>query len=228
MAKRKDGEKTRQKIVDTACEVFAQKGYRDAKVAEICRRAGVNVASVNYYFGDKASLYVTAWQQAMEKAIPPHSHQESSNLPPEERLRVLIRNSIQKILNKDESGFFTRMELMEMANPTGLIDKAFREFIEPRRMKLIQLIRDIIGPGASEETVLFCELSVVDQCRGYFLSRKQRFESLAQETLTPELAEKLADHITRFSLAGIKAIRDFEGKPDKMVGNAHPAHRPEP
>ncbi|MGA0870572.1 MAG: helix-turn-helix domain-containing protein, partial [Planctomycetota bacterium] len=41
----------------TACEVFALKGYRDARVADICTRAGANLDSVNYYFGDKASLY---------------------------------------------------------------------------------------------------------------------------------------------------------------------------
>ena len=68
MAKRKDGKETKQKLLDAACEVFAEKGFREAKITEICRRAGANVAAVNYYFGDKDSLYVAAWRQAMENS----------------------------------------------------------------------------------------------------------------------------------------------------------------
>ncbi|MDH4012180.1 MAG: TetR family transcriptional regulator, partial [Desulfobacterales bacterium] len=55
MAQREDGKETRNRLLNAACEVFAEKGYRNAKVAEICHRAGANVAAVNYYFGDKAS-----------------------------------------------------------------------------------------------------------------------------------------------------------------------------
>ncbi|RLC17665.1 MAG: DUF1956 domain-containing protein, partial [Deltaproteobacteria bacterium] len=54
MAKREDGKETRRRLLNAACEIFAQKGYHNAKVADICKRAGANVASVNYYFRDKA------------------------------------------------------------------------------------------------------------------------------------------------------------------------------
>ncbi len=47
MAKRKDGKQTRQRMLDIACQVFADKGFREATVADICRRAGANVAAVN-------------------------------------------------------------------------------------------------------------------------------------------------------------------------------------
>src|ERR1700683_3182024 len=48
---------TRTKLLDAAGHVFADFGYQAATVREICARAGVNIALVNYYFGDKLELY---------------------------------------------------------------------------------------------------------------------------------------------------------------------------
>jgi len=64
MVRRGDGKETRGQLLDAALEVFAESGYRNAKVANICRRAGTNPATVNCYFSDKGNLYVEAWQHA--------------------------------------------------------------------------------------------------------------------------------------------------------------------
>jgi AcrR family transcriptional regulator len=47
---------TRGQLLKSACKVFAEKGYREATIAEICEKAGANIAAVNYYFRDKESL----------------------------------------------------------------------------------------------------------------------------------------------------------------------------
>ena len=48
---------TRRELLDAAAEVFGEAGYRNATVREICRRAGANIAAINYHFGDKEKLY---------------------------------------------------------------------------------------------------------------------------------------------------------------------------
>src|SRR5512145_2434978 len=50
-------EETRWRLLQAATEVFAEVGYHAATTREICRRAGVNLASIHYYYGDKAELY---------------------------------------------------------------------------------------------------------------------------------------------------------------------------
>ena len=52
-----DGERTRGKILVAAEREFAEKGYELASVREISRRAGVNMALANRYFGSKEGLY---------------------------------------------------------------------------------------------------------------------------------------------------------------------------
>ena len=50
-------EETRWRLLQAAAEVFAEVGYRAATTREICKRAQVNLASIHYYYGDKAELY---------------------------------------------------------------------------------------------------------------------------------------------------------------------------
>ncbi len=50
-------EETRWRLLQAAAEVFAEVGYHAATTRAICKRADVNLASIHYYYGDKAELY---------------------------------------------------------------------------------------------------------------------------------------------------------------------------
>ncbi len=205
MAKREDGKETRRKLLNAACDVFAIKGYAGAKVADICKQAGANVASVNYYFGDKASLYREAWQYALQNIIEP-TFSELIAGSPQDMLRKYIHTLMQHFAAKGQMGKFSRLYLMELVNPTGLIKEAWHEMIEPQRRRLHNIIRAIIGPEAEELCILFCELSIVNQCRALVTVKNSDLEFMVGRPLSPELIDRLAGHIYDFSLAGIQAI----------------------
>ena len=59
---------TRDKLLDVAGRIFADRGYRAATIREICIAAGANVAAVNYHFGDKLGLYTEVVRQSMRMA----------------------------------------------------------------------------------------------------------------------------------------------------------------
>jgi len=205
MAKREDGKETRSKILNSACEVFAEKGYQTSKVADICQLAGANVAAVNYYFGDKATLYTEAWQHAFKKcselALP-----DANGTSPEEQLRIHIHSLIKNFTDLGDRGQFTRLYLMELTNPTGLIHNIWHEIIAPRRQILLDVIRKIIGTKTNDETVYFCEMSIISQCRALMTTRPSDMEYMLGQSISPDLIMRLAQHVTRFSLAGIRAV----------------------
>ena len=54
----------RTRMLNAAGPIFADKGFAAATVREICQQAEVNLAGVNYYFGDKERLYIETVKSA--------------------------------------------------------------------------------------------------------------------------------------------------------------------
>ncbi|MCG6907946.1 MAG: CerR family C-terminal domain-containing protein [Desulfobacteraceae bacterium] len=217
MAQRKDGQKTRARLLQAACKVFACKGFHQATVADICRQAGANVAAVSYYFGDKAGLYVAAWQRAFQTFSDqfPLTPPEGAATSAEAALRGQVRRLVLEFSRQDSNGEFARLYMLELARPSGLVDRTWHEMVNTHRQRLQELIRAVLGPQAPEEDVLFCEMSIINQCRAFVTTRRSDLEFMMGQTLTPEVVEKMADHITRFSLGGVRAVRDRS--PQKLL-----------
>jgi len=54
----KPADERREQILDCALQVFAQKGYHGASVADVCARAGIGRATLYQYFDDKRDVLV--------------------------------------------------------------------------------------------------------------------------------------------------------------------------
>ena len=81
--------KTRQRLLDAAGELFAEKGFRLAGTREICRKAGTEIAAIHYHFGNKENLYEAVLRYAdslLVDAIPTFEASRSR----EDRLRAMI------------------------------------------------------------------------------------------------------------------------------------------
>lgn len=208
MLTRKDGEETRKKILDVACQIFGEKGFRNATHSEICKKAGVNTASINYHFGSKAGLYVATWQYIMgevDRQYPLDSGIDSK-APATEKLRAFIAALIGISLDRGRLGHFHNMRIKEMVSPTGLIDEALTSRLEKKRKYLREIIKELLGPSANHDCMDLCEYIVMCMCRllkPHLHGRKLR--NVWQFTL--EDTERLVRHISTFTLSGIQAIR---------------------
>src|SRR5580693_6567264 len=123
---------TRTKLLDAAGQVFAESGFQAATVREICARAGVNVALVNYHFGDKLELYTEVLRHSigasqngvMQKAL-------KSTHPPEEALRELILAMLHRVCRADRPGWHFRLMVHELAQPTPAMSSVIDETMRP-------------------------------------------------------------------------------------------------
>ena len=61
---------TRDRLLKSAERLFADRGFRNVTVREICRAAHANVAAVNYHFSDKLGLRMSRAQEVDETTAP--------------------------------------------------------------------------------------------------------------------------------------------------------------
>ena len=212
MARRKDGIQTRERILTVACAVFADRGYHDATVEEICTRAKTNIAAINYHFGGKDKLYAEVWQRAFEEAnaaYPPEGGL-GPEAPAEERLRGTIHSLVGRSVNPGRIGHAGKLLLQEIVHPTDVIGHVKHKAIGAMRMRMDALMRDLLGPDATEAQVLFCAMSIVHQSItvGIHLFTGRMPPLVKLDMTSEELVEALSDHVSRFSLAGIQAVRE--------------------
>ncbi len=212
MIQRKDGIETRHRILDAARIVFSRKGYHEARISDICELAECNTAAVNYHFGDKETLYIETWREAFQRSIEKHPPDGGvhPDAPPEERLRGRIRSIIER-LSDSESREFDIVH-KEIANPTGLLNEVMQQTIEPIRKGMTIVINEMLGENATQRDVQLCEMSINAQCLNPLMHRRRhpivdadRLMPLPQQFDFDD--EAIAEHIFRFSLAGLREMR---------------------
>src|SRR5512136_1493812 len=85
------GSEVRQRILEAAAEVFAERGFGGAGVDEIARRAGVNKAMLYYHVGDKAALFAEVVNSNVEGIRQAVTSALGGLDDPKERLRAIPR-----------------------------------------------------------------------------------------------------------------------------------------
>lgn len=206
---RADTVRTRNSLLEAAREIFSQKGFRDATIAEICERAGTNIAAVNYHFNNKETLYIEAWRYAFQESVKAHppDGELKKNATAEERLHAHIVATILRLADENNKEFlFVQREL---ANPTGLLEEVMRAEITPLREKTQNLVREMLGPCVSNDDVLFCETSIINQCINPMVagsSITDKDKNFKGPLIIKDI-KAYAEHVVKFSLAGIKAVR---------------------
>ena len=205
---------TISQILNAAGKIFAEKGFERTTVREICAAAGVNLAAVNYHFGDKERLYIEAVKSArgVIEANAPMPADFELAAQGEDALRVFIRTLAHRMLSRDVESWRKELLTQEFMNPSKACEEMMQESIRPTVDRLNSIIRSMVPTGVPDHTIRQLGFSVISQVAYY------RLQERVVEMLTPEeqqdqfTADVLADHITRFTIA---AIRGYESVADE-------------
>jgi TetR/AcrR family transcriptional regulator, regulator of cefoperazone and chloramphenicol sensitivity len=197
---------TRERLLEAAGEVFAERGYRDGTILEICRRAGANIAAVNYHFRDKRNLYAEVFRYAHQRAAQQHSAfgDAAADAPAEQRLRAYVRSFLERILGVGRPAWHGILIAREIAEPSGALDRLYEQELRPRHEYLEAVVREIVGPNLPRTRMRLCVFSIVAQCMFYRTARPALTALYPKERLD---AGRIAEHITQFSLGALRELR---------------------
>lgn len=206
---------TRRRLLEAASRIFANKGFRDTTIAEICSRAEANIAAVNYHFNDKETLYRESWRYAYRESVNKYNFDEAVHAEDsvQDWLRAFLKSIVVRILDPECVEF--DIIAHEMSNPTGLLEEILEEEINPHREIIKQFIRDVLGPDVSEQTVRFCHISIMGQCFHLLMHNRasDRIKKSKFECLRFDEVDAYLDHLVTFSLAGLAAVsKEAAGK----------------
>jgi len=197
---------TREKLIEAGSEVFAEVGFRNATVRQIVDRAGANIAAVNYHFGDQETLYAevlkSAYLRALEKYPPDFGLPEKATV--EQRLEAFVRSFLLRIFDEGPHSHHGKLMAREMVDPTSALDSLVGAAMGRQSEAIRLIVRDLLGRSASEETVRMCGMSVVSQVLFYHTCRPVIVRLFPNLKFGPKDIERIAAHVTRFSLAALK------------------------
>jgi AcrR family transcriptional regulator len=217
---------TRRALLNAAADVFAEVGFRQATVRDICSRAGANVAAVNYHFGDKESLYGEVLAEQNRIALDLHPvPTPKPGTPPELRLEEFIRSFLQRVLSEELSARHGRMMAREMVEPTRALDRLVAESIRPTSAALFEILRDLVGPRASNNSLRLLGMSVVGQILFYCHCQPVLQRLFPDTSFNSGQLEQLTRHITDFSLAGVRGLQTGKAEKSRVPRPKHSPRR---
>src|SRR5579864_2740699 len=146
---------TRDRILKTAIQLFAQRAYEATSIRTIAKRANVNQAAINYHFISKDGLYREVLRRAL-RGLTEHqlSHaQETQAMRREEALGEFIRQQLRPLSARDEVSRFVHLFYWETVRPTVVYRKLVSEEATPFLGFAVDLMRRFM-PKADQRTLI--------------------------------------------------------------------------
>jgi len=198
-------EDTRTKLLDAAGQVFAESGFQAATVREICARAGVNIALVNYHFGDKLELYTEVLRHSVGASGNGIINRAlRSTAPPEEAFRELIHAMLLRVCRGDRPGWHFRLMMHEFSQPTPAMAIVIDETMRPVYDRFREMIGSMLDLPVDHDQVRLATHSVIAQVVHYVHARHVVSRVWPELELNAERIAQISAHVADFSLAGIQ------------------------
>jgi AcrR family transcriptional regulator len=200
---------TRERLLNEGARLFAARGYARVTVRAICRAAHANVAAINYHFHGKRGLYDAVIQSAIDqmRSTTATIIELGRGQAPEQQLTTFIAIFLQRV-TATRDNWIHQLMMRELNEPTEALDLVVGQVLEPRMTYLGGMIAGMLGCAVTDPRVRRSVTSVQLQC----LAAIDRRLPLHSVPTTPAAVAELADHIARFSIGGITALR---GRPHR-------------
>jgi AcrR family transcriptional regulator len=207
---RSDGLEARNRLLDAALDLFAEQGFAKTSIREIAQAAQANVASISYYFGDKAGLYRAVFSDPRLNPPVPPEVLAGADISVEQSVRTLLSTFVEP-LKSDQLRQKQHMKLCfrEMLEPTGAWQNEIEASIAPSHLALTRTLCSHLGVAEADDDIhrlafTISGLGVMLHVAGDLYTQLR--PALVQ---TPEALDVYVDRLVGYALAlvGAEAVR---------------------
>lgn len=198
------GKLSRQRILDTAIGIFAEKGFAGTSVDEIVETAGVNKRMIYHYFGNKEKLFQTALATEYGKL----EALEIKTLHPEEPIEKIVTDIVSAYFSfLQNNPKFAQLILWENLNQGRNLDQMK---IPLSKSPMLDLLMEAINTGKKNGTVRkeidarFLLISLIGNCMVYCSNRYTLSLAMNIDLSSPRILTQAKKAVADLLLSGIK------------------------
>jgi AcrR family transcriptional regulator len=200
---------TREQLLETAGQVFSEKGFAGATGKEICERSGANAAAVVYHFGGMDKLYGAVLQEARNRLAPSEALAAAvaRETDPKAKLTAFIGLLVRVLSGPATSTWAARLLSREVISPTAIFDEMRNKEMRARAGILTSIVSELTGLPADDPAVARSCINIMAPFGILMLISPQRMErTFPVLSFGPESVETTTRHMVQFALGGLAAI----------------------
>jgi AcrR family transcriptional regulator len=185
--------------------LFADQGFSKTSTRELAEAAGVNVAAISYYFGDKAGLYRAVFFEAFESPALDEARLADPALPLAQAIAVYMDIFMQPLKQGDAACQCMKLHFREMLEPTGLWQEEIERDIEPLHRWLVGTLARHLGLVEADDDLHRLAFSIAG-LGVYVHVGRDVFDAVRPGLLAePDRIERWRDRLALYALAMIDA-----------------------
>jgi AcrR family transcriptional regulator len=219
---RADGAEARNQLLMAALRLFSAQGFAKTSVRDIAQAAGANVASIRYYFGDKAGLYRATFFNALDDCGADTDMFSDPSMPLGTALQHLFAGFLRPLKQGETFALQMRLQMREMIDPTGLWDEELERNIRPHHDALVALLRRSLDlPLPDDDDLHRLAFSIVGMAIHLLVGREIMQAIRPTLCATPEAIDQWADRLAVFAMGMVQAEAQRRGI--ALVTSARPS-----
>ena len=202
---RDDGAETRLRILRTAGNLFAERGYYAVMSKDICRAAGVNTAAVNYHFGGRDELYKEVLRLVHKQILTLDFLTGLKTCEPKEALeRYFDRFAENMWYGKSWEALVWAREIL---TPSPFSMEILKEVALPKGLVAVELLAAYLGRKMDDPVLYSTFFSMMAPFAAFFLGSSRK--NMDYQGLLPVKypKEELLPNLKKFAFAGLDVFR---------------------
>ncbi|MEW6712328.1 MAG: TetR/AcrR family transcriptional regulator, partial [Candidatus Riflebacteria bacterium] len=197
---------TRQLILDTAGELFADYGMKGTSIKMIADASKQNIAAANYHFGSKKNLYIDTIKHVVEKLS------ENSDLSKEKvsaknfdvELEKYVKSRAKILLSGSNPPWYGCLIVRALQEAPKNVQEMALEFFKPEVEFLEEMAKAVKGKIKPLAAKMWA-YTVISQVIFYVFARKMILLAVGKKSYTPDFIEEVVQHIVVSCKVALKA-----------------------
>lgn len=202
---------TEKLILDTAEDLFSQRGYFGVTIKDVADAMGIHPALIHYYHDGKKSLFDAVWERRVNQAVSAriaglddYAGTVGDAVTVEGALRAFYDNAFDAYIRGDEGWRSFGRIFAQVNNAPGYGTELMDAFFDPLVLRLIELLRKAI-PDVTNEDLFWC-FQFTSGAYTLILSRTGRIDRLSDGVCSSDDIQAARDRFVTFMAAGFAAV----------------------